>query len=125
MLKNKTHRIISISPTSQSGYLKNANNKTVTPIKPFHLPTRANTIKTTIKPDQNELAAMEETSKKNLKSDNYIESVIISSYKDEGNINLNIKQEGASVNKKDSFHIDEILNRIGKNYENEKNNISN
>lgn len=106
MLKNKTHRIISISPTSQSGYLKNANNKTVTPIKPFHLPTRANTIKTTIKPDQNELGVMEETSKKSIQNDNYIESVIISSYKEEVNLNPNSKQEGVSVNKKDSFHID-------------------
>lgn len=53
MIKNKTHRIISISPTSLNGCTKNVNNKAATPIKPFQLPTRSNTIKTTIKPDQN------------------------------------------------------------------------
>lgn len=29
-----------------------------------------------------------------------------------------IKAEGTNVIKKDNFHIDEILNRIGKSYEN-------
>jgi hypothetical protein len=60
MLKNKTHRIISISPTSQHTSLKNGNNnqtnhnhnhnKTVTPIKQIQHTTRTNTIKSTLKP---------------------------------------------------------------------------
>jgi hypothetical protein len=56
MLKNKTHRIISISPTSQHTLLKaghnnqTGHNKTVTPIKQIQHTTRTNTIKSTLKP---------------------------------------------------------------------------
>jgi hypothetical protein len=56
MLKNKTHRIISISPTSQHTSLKASHNnqtglnKTVTPIKQIQHTTRANTIKSILKP---------------------------------------------------------------------------
>jgi hypothetical protein len=53
MQKNKTHRIVSISPSSQQLYLKQNNNKTTTPVKPFQQQTqntRTNTIKTTARP---------------------------------------------------------------------------
>lgn len=53
MQKNKTHRIISISPSQQLSYKQN-NNKTATPIKPFQQQTqntRTNTIKTTARPE--------------------------------------------------------------------------
>lgn len=62
MLKNKTHKIISISPTSHRSSAQHSGNKTTTPIKPFQVPTRTNTVKTTARPEGSIM--IEETYKK-------------------------------------------------------------
>lgn len=54
-MKNKTHRIISISPTSQNSSLRSTQNKTTTPIKPIQHPTRTNTIKTAFRPEDSQI----------------------------------------------------------------------
>jgi hypothetical protein len=79
MLKNKTHRIISISPNNHQSSIKNGGNKSGTPIKPLHEHTRTNTIRTSAKPDGS--IAIDDTCKETENKEKIIDSVYISSYK--------------------------------------------
>lgn len=107
-MKNKTHRIISISPTSQNTSIRSTTKKTTTPIKPIqHPPTRPNTIKTIFKADDSQVIEEEREGREGA-----LGSIVVSSYKGEEDGCRSGKGKGKE--RKAPVEIDEILERIGK-----------
>lgn len=127
MHKNKTHRIISISPTSKNTTIKNPPNiqpnqsiqlKSSTPIKPTIAQTRTNTHTLNTNNTHRSTAFRCDDS---VTDDVKVADVGISF---DGRSRASEREGQEKDNRGGSFKIDEILHRIGNTYEGEKSNSS-